>query len=240
MSTPTFKTTEVAQLYEEIGGWSHPEYPFLDPNYSEESSIPAIDFTPYVTTWLAAGPEAAVAELWSYLTYQRNASTASYELRQALQARLPSWVELSDTAKHELHAIFILTWRAGKASVGTRLAATTLACRQMALDPAFANGLMRLARSELRKDEGDDPASTEKFDEKARLAVEQALSPLGAAASASERLKAVPPMVRCVVFDYISRGWAEGTLRFDLYYDERRYGCGRESNQQYVDWLAAR
>lgn len=57
------------------------------------------------------------------------------------------------------------------------------------------------------------------------------------AEAASEQLKAVPPMVRCVVCDYINRGWAEGSLRFDLYYGERMYGCGRESNQQYVDWL---
>ena len=250
MSTPRFKTTEVAQLYDEIGCWSHPEHPFLDPKYSLESNAPAVDLTPYVTTCLAAGREDAISELWEYLTYRDDAflsdcalRDALYVLRKALKARLPAGVQLSDTAQHELHAICILALRAAcranqdMSGVGTRLAATTLACRQMTLDPAFADELNRLVSSELRDDESDDPDSIKESDARARLAVETALSPLGVAESASERLKAVPPMARCVVYDYIRSGRAEGSLRFGLNYEDRMYGCGTESNQQYVDWL---
>jgi hypothetical protein len=246
MSIPTFKTTEVAQLYEEIGCWSHPEHPFLDPKYSLESNAPAIDLTPYVTTWLAAGREDAIAELLGFLAYREDAFSsglafqdALYVLRKALKAQLPAGVQLSETAHHELHAICILTMRAalrghnGISNVGTRLAATTLACRQMTLNPAFADELIRLVGSELRDDEMDDSDSIKKSGEKARFAVEMALSPLGVAESASERLKAVPPMARCVVLD----GRAEGSLRLGLNYEDRMYGCGAEANQQYVDWL---
>ena len=159
------------------------------------------------------------------------------------ESSLAYLVQLSDTARHELHAIYILTLRAAlianqdMSSIGTRLAATTLACRQLALDPKFFNELAKLARSELREDESEDSTSTQEFDEDVKISLEMATSSLGVAESASERLKAVPPMVRCVVCDYVSRGWASGTLRLDLYYGERMYGCGKESNQQYVNWL---
>jgi hypothetical protein len=250
MSSPTFKTTEVAQLYEEIGCWSHPEHPFLDPKYSLESNVPAIDLTPYVTTWLAAGREDAIAELLGFLAYRDDAFSselafqdAQYALRKILKARLPSGVQLSETAQHELHAICILTLRAAcrdnkdMSCVGTELAATTLACRQMTFDPAFADELIRLVSSELRDDETDDSDSIKESGEKARFAVETALSPLGVAESASERLKVVPPMARFVVYDYIRSGRDEGLLRFGLNYEDRMYGCGAEANQQYVDWL---
>jgi hypothetical protein len=250
MSNQKFKTVEVAQLYEEIGCWSHPEHPFLDPNYSLESNAPAVDLTPYVTTWLAAGRGDAISELWKFLSYRDEAfasdlafQDALYTLRKVLKARLPSGVQISETAQHELHAICILTLRAAcrdnkdMSRVGTGLAATTLACRQMTLDPAFADELNRLVRSELQDDETDDSDSIKESDEKARLAVETVLSPLGLAESASERLKVIPPMARRVVYDYIRSGRDEGSLRFGLNYEDRMYGCGTESNQQYVDWL---
>ena len=247
MSTPTFKTTEVAQLYEEIGGWSHPEHPFLDATYSLASNAPAVDLTPYVTTWLAAGREDAIAELLGFLAFRQEAfvsdlafQDALYALRKILKARLPAGVQLSETAHHELHAICILTLRAAyqaTSGVGMKLAATTLACRQMTLDPAFADELIRLVSSELRDDENDDSDSIKESGEKARFAVEAALSPLGMAESASERLKVVPPMARYVVYDYIRSGRDQGLLRFGLNYEDRMYGCGKEANQQYVDWL---
>jgi hypothetical protein len=246
MTDLRFKTVEIAQLYEEIGCWSHPEHPFLDPNYSLESNAPAVDLTPFLTTWIATGREDAISELWGFLTYRQEASFSDFALRDALyvlqkvlKAQLPSGVQLSHTAQHELHAICILSLRAhyqDMSRVGKRLAATTLACRQMTLDPTFANELNRLVLSELRDEESDDFDSTNEFDETARLAVETVLSPLGMAESASERLKAVPPMARCVVYDYIRSG-REGSLRFGLNYEDRMYGCGLESNQQYVDWL---
>jgi hypothetical protein len=247
MSTPTFKTPEVAQLYEEIGGWSHPEHPFLDANYSLVSNAPAVDLTPYVTTWLAAEREDAIAELLGFLAYREDAfvsdlafQDAQYVLRKILKARLPSGVQLSEIAHHELHAICILTLRAANqatSGVGAKLAATTLACRQMTLDPPFADELIRLVSSELRDDENDDSDSIKESGEKARFSVESALSPLGVAESASERLKVIPPMARFVVYDYIRSGRDQGLLRFGLNYEDRMYGCGKESNQQYLDWL---
>ncbi len=84
MSTPAFKTNEVAQLYEEIRTWCHPDHPFLDRNYSPGSKMPAIDFTPYVTTWLTSGRENAITELWGFLTYEGDASR--FALRKVLES----------------------------------------------------------------------------------------------------------------------------------------------------------
>ena len=261
MSNPTFKTTEVAQLYEEIRLWCHPEFPFLDPNYSPGSNMPAIDFTPYLTTWLEAGNQSAVVELWTYLT--SNGPDAIFGIRNALTARLPSWIEISETARHELHAIYILTLRAAwgrtmnNSFVAASVASTTLACRQLSLPPDYQRGeesiadmakagkpitlarayseeLLKVIRSEINSfpvgvEHGKDAGS--------KLALEKAMSPLGVAASAAEKLKAIPPMARRVVFDRFARGWGGGVLRFGLYYDDRAYGCGGQANQQYIDWL---
>jgi hypothetical protein len=68
-------------------------------------------------------------------------------------------------------------------------------------------------------------------------ALELSMSPLGTVESVAERLKVVPPMVRVVVADYFSRGWGVGSLRCDLYYDERMYGCNADWNRHYVQWL---
>src|SRR5579864_6637633 len=98
MIAPDFRTSEVAKLYEEIRPWCHTDFPFLDPKYSPGSNIPAIDFTPYITTWLEAGNEEAIIELWTYLT--SDGPDAIYGIRSALSARLPSWIRISETAKH--------------------------------------------------------------------------------------------------------------------------------------------
>lgn len=262
MSTPSFRTAEVAQLYEETKVWSHPEHPFLDRNYSPGSRIPAIDFTSHVTTWLAEDRINAIAELWEFLSFEGDASR--HALRKALSVTLPSWIQISDTARHELHAIYILTMRAAMcsnqqstASVGAWLAATTLACRQlslrpdydrgewtsemtrisktMPLAPAYSASLLKAVRSET--DSSSLLGSVHGKDEGARLALEKAMSPLGAIEGVAEKLKAIPPMARFVVYDYVFRGWSHGMLRFDLYYGDREYGCGVSANQQYVEWL---
>ncbi len=44
MHAPRFKTQEVAELYEQLRGYDHPQYPFIDSEYSPGSYAPAIDF----------------------------------------------------------------------------------------------------------------------------------------------------------------------------------------------------
>lgn len=262
MSSPTFKTSEVAQLYEQIGGWCNPEFPFLAPKYSPGSNIPAIDFTLYIANWLAGGRETAIEELWDYLTPHGQASR--YALRKALNVNLPSWIQLPDTVRHELHAIYILTMRAALCSnykniadVGSWLTATTLACQHLSLPPdydrggwtaemtratnsmqiapSYSNELLEIIRSELDSDSW--LCKEYGKDKGATLAMEKALSPLEATETVSEKLKLITPMARFVVYDYVYRGWGHGLLRFSLYYEQREYGCGSEANQYYVEWL---
>jgi hypothetical protein len=46
-----------------------------------------------------------------------------------------------------------------------------------------------------------------------------------------------PRWVRLVIHDYLFRGWGHGTLRLNLYYDERMYGCGHGPNQAEIERL---
>jgi hypothetical protein len=151
-----FKTVGVARLYDEVREWCHPEYPFLDRNYSPGANAPAIDFTPFVAEWLASGHLDAVFELLSFLTSKTDAGTIAH--RGALHAWLPQWVELSEAARHELNEIHLLTVRASMAGgfpdaprVGANLAATTIASRQLE-DDASSKTERRASKS--RKAEG--------------------------------------------------------------------------------------
>lgn len=232
-----FSTTEVAQLHEAVRDWCHPQHPFLDPNYS--TAMPAIDFTAVVADWLQAGRIEPVAELWAWIAGDDESSR--YALRKALRADLPDWICLSTAARHEIKAIHILTMRAAlsgapeaMSSVAAELAASALACRELQIDPAYSDTLAKATRAEL------NPNSVlgSRYDkaEGTRLAIEAATSPLGEAEPAAAKLKVVPPMARLVVSDFLSRGWGSG-LRFTLYYDHRRYGCGEGWNQRFIEWL---
>jgi hypothetical protein len=140
--------------------------------------------------------------------------------------------------------------------VAGSVASTTLACRQLSLPPdyqrgesmaemaragrpivlarAYSEDLLKVIRSEI----DNFPLGAEHGrEEGSRIALEKAMSPLGTAETAAERLKAIPPMARRVVFDRFTRGWGGGELRLGLYYDDRAYGCGSQANQQYMDWL---
>ena len=236
MDSPSFRTQEVAQLYEKVKGCCHPEHPFLDANYSPGSCAPAVDFTSIIAEWIRNGKEEAISELWSFLSYEGQAS--AYALQKALKVRMPSWVKLSETAQSELKAIYLLTLRAKMilpqdiSAVSACLAATTLACRQMEIDPAFSEKLLKATRPEIGPN-----SILQRVEDGAKSAVAKALSSIGAAEPAALKLKVVPPMARAVVFDFFQRDWGHGKFRFDLYWDHRMYGCGRKWNQYYVEGL---
>ncbi|MCP5516230.1 MAG: hypothetical protein H7A45_03110 [Verrucomicrobiales bacterium] len=238
MANPSFRTKDVAKFYDSIRRWSHPEYPFLDAKYSPGSYAPAVDLTPFVTDCLADGRHDAIRELWSFLTPRNTASDRL--LKKVLGAQIPAWLCLSETARHELKAINLLLHRMALTSnqdvsyVGAALAATVIGTRQLEVAPDYGEEMLRLTKSETPKESllGSvyGPAKG------ARIALDAAMSPLGDAEPCTDKLKAVSPMARMVVADYVNRGWGQG-LRLSLYYGERMYGCGDEHNQIYVDWL---
>jgi hypothetical protein len=258
MRAPNFKSTDVARLYDEIKPWCHPEHPFLAPKAPAASLTPAIDFTPQIATWLEEGKKDAITELWGYLSYQKNSSRTA--LRRALDCQLPATIQLSKFARYELHAIYILATRAALCSkiqdiadVSSLLAATTIASRQLVLLPDGRSGdtvrmtkamlraavypveMPKLVQAEIRED--TFPGSVHGKEKGARLSMDKALSPLGVAENAADKLKSIPPIARYVVYDYFYGSQGTGTLRFDLFYEQQAYGCGGEENKQYVDWL---
>ena len=114
------------------------------------------------------------------------------------------------------------------------MAETARAGKPIVLARSFRQNLLKLVHSEI----GDFQLGFQHGkDEGARLALEKVMSPLGAAETAAEKLKAIPPMARLVVYDHFARGRPAGALRLDLFYDHRVYGCGKEANRQYLDWL---
>ena len=235
---PSFQTQEVSKFYDSIRQWSHPEYPFLDAQYAPGSYAPAVDMTPFVTDCLMNGQYGAIGELWSFLTCRTEASL--HLLQKAIKSKVPDWLCLSSTAKHELKAINLLCLRAAFTSnqevghIGAIMAATVIGSRQLAFLPAYKEQMLRLTESETSKE--TVVGSLYGVAEGAKIALETAMSPLAAAEPCTDKLKSISPMARLVVADYVTRGWGQG-LRFCLYYGERMYGCGVQHNQMYVDWL---
>ena len=201
MNSPSFRTPEVAQLYEKVREYCHPEYPFLDASYSPGSYAPAVDFTSIIAEWIRSEKEDAIAELWSFLTYEGQASV--YALQTALKVKMPTWIRVSETAQSEVKAIYLLTLRAKMilpqdiSAVSACLAATALACRQTVIEPAYLDVLVKATRPEI-----DQYSFLHGKANGAELAVAKAVSSLGAAECAAVKLKVVPPMARAVVFDF--------------------------------------
>lgn len=240
MSAPQFRTPELANLYDELRGWDHPECPFLDPNYSTGSYAPAADFTLYVAQWLAAGKMEAVEELWSYLNPVCDSSRAL--LRKALRARRPTSIHLADWQWYELWAMHLMILRMSLVRgpgdgvlVLSKLAAIIVALEPITVDPNGEQRLLRATRSEVDDRSPGDGATGRTG--AALHSVTKAQSELGNAGAVVDRLRLVAPMVRLVVHDYCTRNWGEGMLRHSLYYSERMYGCGHAWNKHFVEWL---
>lgn len=231
-----FTTDEVRELYEQIGGWGHPDFPFLDRNYSTGAYAPCVDLTSIVATWLQEDRLAAVAELWNLLTPSGVAGRTL--LQNCLRADLPCGVTVSSMARHEMRAIHLLTMRAAftcgsqhMSLVAADLAGTTLACRKLAIDENIREALVRAIRPEVKPETLRGAARTEEAERSLAVALSEP------PAAAAEHLKVLPPMPRVVVFDYFDRPWGAGTLKYDLFYDHRMYGCGGEFCRLYVDQL---
>ena len=127
--TGRFQTEKVAQCFEEVRGWCHPQYPFRDPLYSPGGYYPAIDFTPYIARWLAEEKFDAIIELWKYIA----PDFAQKWIQLFLRLSPPAWTGLPFKAVMELHAIHLLSARLGMVDnaagyLVARLAAATLAC----------------------------------------------------------------------------------------------------------------
>jgi hypothetical protein len=127
-----FRTPEVAELYDSISQWSHPEYPFLDKGYSPSSNAPATDYTLAIADWLQNGRIDAVRELWSYIAPTGSAS--EHILMNGTQATIPQQLKLPARVQAEIRAVFLLTLRAQFilftfcTDIAVELAASVLAC----------------------------------------------------------------------------------------------------------------
>ena len=233
-----FSTPEVGRLFQQIEPWSHPEYPFLDAFYSPASNAPVTDLTPAVAQWIREKRYGAIAELWKFITSPGPVSRML--LDKALSARVPSVIRLAPEAEAELRAIHSLVLRTTLSHgdfyvpMAIRLVASTLACYPILFEQADVPVLLRSVEKSV---ESGLLWKAYGAKESARRSIEIASASVEAAQPAAERLRTVAPMVRLVIHDYLFRGWGYGTLRYDLYYDERMYGCGRGPNQIEIEKL---
>ena len=232
-----FKTDALNSLWMEVGDLSHPDYPFLDRNYSPASLMPVCDLTPYVTGMLLSGDSAALSELWSYIAHWDTL------LELAMGVKAPKEMGLSEYASAELQATFLLTARIslnnGAAFVGADVAASILSTRDISLPGEFLSVLLSFLETELSHTKRYDCPELD-INEK----MEESLTALKQGTSGCETIaaymKQVPPMVRITFSDVLNSGSTDCYSRhfhFGNGYDHRAYGCSREIGQQFATAL---
>lgn len=240
----SFSTPEVAVLFDELKGWSHPEHPFLDPRYSPGGHYPVTDFTSVVAGWIADGKFTAIAELWSCLTW--NGTAEKHLLQRALEARIDSRWGVDAASTVELLAINLLAARmalqdnslnrCSTEHVATDLAATRLA--SVAWHPPTDVLEVLRDNAAIHADVEDGPKKKLRKMEKADVAIAELMRDVPEDVNAvGQWMVLIPPMSRLVVLDYFTRGWGSLALRPELYYDERQYGCCVGINLHYIQWV---
>lgn len=223
-------TPPVADFYNSIRQWCHPEFPFLDSQYSPGSYMPAVDMTIFVAQCIANNKNDAIMDLMSYLTPASDSSRKL--LADALLKRIPDWILLSVSAREELQAIHLLLVRMSCTSINYSertagmVAATTLASQQLSVSDGHYDTLLKYTKTEAKELGGD-----------AESALMTAMSPLGVEVACANKIKSAVPMARLVVADYVARDWGVGKLRPCLYYGERMYGCGGQDNINNIERL---
>jgi hypothetical protein len=140
----SFQNPEVAELFEQVKPWSHPDYPFLDARYSPSSRMPAIDYTPCVASWLQYQKNDAVRELLGFLMGED--SIRDTVIDNWLGTPLVMWLGLPIEAVYEIHAIGLLISRQAidrsinkdsLAHFAVQLIATRLSLHQGAIDERY-------------------------------------------------------------------------------------------------------
>src|SRR5438046_332977 len=103
-----FRSSALAQLWNEVGRISHPDYPFLDPLYSPGSLMPAADFSPWVAARIALGDWDSILEMLHFIGTDDQVTA----LRRTFQSYdFGRFIEADAALLSELQAIAILTYR---------------------------------------------------------------------------------------------------------------------------------
>ena len=235
----SFSSPAIAELYDQAKGFCHPDYPFLDSAYSPGGFYPFTDFTMNVAEWMCIGNHAAIRELWSFLTY--NGDAERYLLEKCLRVNVIPDLEFDSSTALETKAIYMLMSRQSLydtsseavGMIGSRLLASRLAsiswipprdCRELLHKGASIEAIVpEGAKIRARRIEQADEALLELLrpvPEPVRIA--------------GQWLLQIPPITRLVIADYFTRPWAQGRLRPELYYTERKYGCSVPWNLHFI------
>lgn len=233
-----YKTQEVADLYEELKPYCNSERPFLDPDYA--CPHPVTDFTLVVAKWLLAEKYDAVFELCLILI--GSGTPQQYLIRKALRSKVNPVFEFDLGTCAEIEAIYILSHisrfngNTGAASISSSLVASRLASIPWKPPRECLEELKKIAAVNVWEEEGKNKRLRRM--EVAEKAIQELLSDRPkAAAIIGEWMILIPPMVRIVIEDYFNSGWHHGSLRPELYYHSRYYGCSPQINLQYIQWI---
>ena len=238
----TFKTDGMRALWEEVGDLSHPDYPFLDRNYSPSSCMPVCDLTPYVADFILQNDWAALNELWSYI------GRSDKTINPSILADIPDGLGLTEYARAELCAAYLLTSRIshdnGVAFVGGDVVSTILSTRDVDVDSACSAHWQSFLRCELEDMKSRDWPELD-IEEKVNDSWTALLQGTDRCENFANFMKGIPPMVRITFADAIRSAQSNPPydslynkhLHFGNGYGHRVYGCSETIGRAYAQAL---
>ncbi len=230
-----FRSSALTQLWQQVGGISHPQHPFLDPSYSPGSLMPAADFSPWVTSRLAAGDWDSILEFLRFVAADHQIAG----LRRTFQSYdFSRFIETDPALLLELQAIAILTFRIqwtghedSRSSLLAELFGPSLACYKFAIREASiphlldgANKIIRRRNLEFKQTRPPEPML------RADALMTQQLPEVSAVGQA---LRVYPVTFRACISYSLDRGSpVPGTIRPQLQgeYGLRQFGLSDRQN----------
>jgi hypothetical protein len=222
------------QLQNEISGFGHAQYPFLDAKYSPGSCAPVIDFTLWLRDRIGAGDAQSTFSLLQQITDRSEVTNTLVKMMGLFD--LSSYVSADDTLINELMAIYVLAYRTrsyvsghGHISLLAMLVEMAISLYPFRLRPEKLPELMRKLRNAKRNGEILElpPEGTTEH-----------TPPV--ADKIIQKLRQLPPTCRFVLRDAIRQVESPTEpirLRLSAYYDLRMYGCNEHWNAHYIGWL---
>lgn len=225
-----FQSDTLNAIWPEIENLSDENRPFCRKEYSVR--MPCCDLTPYVADMLSNNDIGALGELWELL------GAPIHLLSIALKAEFPDGFSISDYARREILAAYLLMHRCGETWPGICVVATTLSTRDFSLSESCKTLLMKLVCNEIKEERKLNPDLNMAEElEATRNAISIGVTECGHFA---ELMKRIPPMVRVSLsyklaasdFDHYGQ-----RLHFDNGYGERCYGCSEPLGWSYAEAL---
>lgn len=239
---PVFKSDKVKALLEHVRPISHPEYPFLDTEYSPSSLMPAADYTKWVSSRLREDDWESLKEFLDFITYEHQLTALEKTFRDY---SFSEYIHGDQELLLELKTIAILCYRipwTGRKESQTHLLSElylhALACHPFEIPESALEYLQRGANNLIRKQNKESEEYGISFKRETVKIAELRQNRVFTPSSIGLIFKEYPVTFRACIGYSLERGSpVSGTIRPQLQgeYGLRQFGLSGKENAEFID-----